>query len=247
MRAPESPAWKAKIKANFLELVAICKEYVRMHEQSKNMSPEQRAAFYGPEPDEKTKQAAYDKLSQLVADEGAEQAAAGDAFFAGSLSAAGNQPIKVGEYEVSLDLPGSTAEKRAANRYLLAMAEFLAQQRYGRPLHQIHSEDSVGVKDSSGMMMRIIEDGHKLRYGDVVTPPKGKMDHRIILDMGLGRGLEKLTNEELAEFFDEFCPTCEKEHDSDSMGRQRKAIEEQRKAALDWRPDDKNPTRKYQK
>jgi hypothetical protein len=97
------------------------------------------------------------------------------------------------------------------------------------------------------MIMRILEDGHKLQYGEPVAAPRGKTDHRIILDMGLGRGLENLTNEELAEFFDEFGPTCEKEHDSDSMGRQCNAIDEQRKAALTWQPEGINPTRKYQK
>lgn len=127
------------------------------------------------------------------------------------------------------------------------MSEFLAQQRHGRPLYQIHFEDSVGIKDSSEMMITIIEDGHKVRYGEPVTPPKGKMDHWIILDMGLGRGLEKLTNEELADFFDEFCPTCERHHDPDSMGRQRKSIQEQRTAALAWGPEGINPTKKYKK
>jgi hypothetical protein len=246
MRAHD-PLWKPKLKPNFLELAAIYKEYVRMHEQSKNMSPKERVAFYGPEPDERIKQAIRDKLSRLAADEGTEQAAAGDAFFAGSLSAIGNQPTKVGEYEVSISLPEGTPERHAGNRYLLGMAEFFAQQRFGRPLHQIHFEDSVGVQDSSEMMMRILEDGHKLRYGEPVAPPKGKIDHRIILDMGLGRGLENLTNEELAPFFDEFCPTCTKTHDVDSLGRQRNAIEQQRKDALDWRPEGINPTKKYSK
>jgi hypothetical protein len=248
MRAhDELPAWKEKIKPNFLELAEIYREYVQMHEKSKNMSEEERAEFYGPEPDDATITAIHEKLGRLVADEGEEQAAAGDAFFAGSLSAIGRQPIKVGNYGVSLDLPNTSQERFAANRYLLSMGEFIAQQRFGRPFYQLHFEDAAGVKDSSQKMMRILEDGHKLRYGELVPPPKGKIDHRIILDMGLGRGLENLTNEELASFFDEFCPTCDKNHDPDSMGRQRKAIDRQRRDALAWHPEQINPTRKYSK
>jgi hypothetical protein len=245
MRAHEPPGWKAKVSPKLLELAEIYREYVRLHEQSKNMTPPERAEFYGPEPDEETKKALHARLSDLVADESPEQAAAGDAFFAASLSAAGDQSIRVGDHEVSLKLPESGPEKHAANRHLLAMGEFIAQQRFGRPLYQLHFEDSKGIKDSSEMMMRVLEDGHKVRYGQPITPPKGKLDHRIILDMGLGRGLEALTNEELASFLDEFCPTCTKEHDSDSMGRQRNAINEQRKAALDWRPEEINPTKRY--
>jgi hypothetical protein len=249
MRAHEEPWWKAKLKPSFLELAAIYRECVRMHEESKDMSPEKRAAYYGPEPNEQTKRAIYDKLSHLVEDEGSEQAAAGDAFFACSLSAAaGNQPIKVGEHEVSINLPEASPEKHAANRFLLAMAEGLSQYRFGRPLYQIYFEDLAGVRDSAEKIMRIIEDGHKLRFGAVVAPPKVKMDHRILLALGLGRGLENLTNEELAEFFDEFCPTCTKPHNAEALAEQRKEVEQQRKAALSWRPEGIiNPTKKHEK
>jgi hypothetical protein len=218
---------------------------VQMREQSKHKTPGEREAFYnepfgGKEPDRQMYKAAYKELSKLVAREGKEQGAAGDAFYAASLSAAGRAAVKVGDHEVCCELPIS--ETLPGNRWLLGTVEFLAQQRFGRPLYQIHADDSTGDKSSSEMMLRILGDGHRLRYGKPIKLPKGKIDHRILLDMGLGRGLEKLTNEELAGFLDEFCPTCE-EHNADSVGRQRNRLLEQRQNALNWRPDF-NPTRK---
>src|SRR6516165_9263571 len=121
---------------------------------------------------------AQKEMSKLVAREGEEQGAAGDAFYAGSLSATARTAVKVGDHEVCCELPIS--EKLAASRYLLGMAEFLAQQRFGRPLYQIHAEDLAGHNDSSEMMLRILDDGHHLRYGEPIKPPKGKIDHRIL-------------------------------------------------------------------
>jgi hypothetical protein len=238
--------WKRKVRPSLLELAAVYKEYVSMYEQSKHMSPQERAKFYGKEPDEKTKKAMYDKLNQLASDEDQAQAAAGNAFYAASLSAAENQPVSLGDYEVSYKTPEGNPEN-PNNRFLLGMAEFISQQRFGRPLHQLIAEDAIGVRESSEQMQRIFQDCHHLRYGVEIQPPKGKMHHRVILDFGMGRGIENLTEEELASFFDDFCPICKKMHDPDSLGEQRKALKEQREAAISWRPEGINPTKKYTK
>jgi len=246
MSGDRSAKWAGKLQPELWKLAEIYKLMVQMHEKSKHMTPKEREAFYnepfgGKEPDRRMYKAAYKELSKLVAREGEEQGAAGDAFYAGSLSAAARTAVKVGDHEVCCELPIS--EKLAASRYLLGMAEFLAQQRFGRPLYQIHAEDLAGHEDSSEMMLRILDDGHRLRYGTPIKPPKGKIDHRILLDLGLGRGLEKLTNEELASFLNNFCPTCKDQHNADSVGRQRNSILEQRQNAIHWRPENLNPTR----
>jgi hypothetical protein len=247
MRTDRSAEWRGKVQPELLKLADIYKVLVQMHKQSKHMTPKERETFYnepfgGKEPDLGMYKAAYEELRKLVTREGEEQGAAGDAFYAASLSAAARTTVKVGDHEVCCELPVS--EKLAGNRWLLGMAEFLAQQRFGRPLYQIQFEDSAGHKDSSEMMLRILDDGHRLRYGELIKPPKGKIDHRILLDLGLGRGLEELTNEELASFLDNFCPTCEDHHNADSIGRQRKSILEQRQNAIHWSPENLNPTRK---
>jgi len=249
MRSEKSAGWAGKLQPELLKLAEIYKLMVQMRERSKHMEPKEREAFYnepfgGKEPGRRMYKAAHKELSKLVAREGEEQGAAGDAFYAASLAAAERVAVKVGDHEVSCKLSATTSEKLAANRYLLGMAEFLAQQRFGRPLYQIQAEDSAGHKESSEMMLRILDDGHCLRYGAPIKPPKGKIDHRILLDLGLGRGLEKLTNEELASFLDKFCPTCRVQHNADSIGRQRNCVLEQRQNALNWRLEDWNPTRK---
>jgi hypothetical protein len=96
------------------------------------------------------------------------------------------------------------------------------------------AEDRKGIKESSDQLQRIIQDGHKLRYGETIEPTKGKVDHRIILSFGLGLGLEELTCEELATFFDHYCPTCIKEHDPDALCRQRENYKLRQQVAINW-------------
>lgn len=59
-------------------------------------------------------------------------------------------------------------------------------------------------------------DPNRLRF-------KTDMDHFTLITGGLDLGLEKLTGEELADFFDEFCP-CGKEHTVESLTKLRARI-----------------------
>jgi len=83
-------------------------------------------------------------------------------------------------------------------------------------------------------VQRIMQDGHKLRYGEEIEATKGKIDHRIIFSFGLGLGLDNLTCEELASFFDNLCPTCSKERDPHSLCRQRANLKVQQQTAINW-------------
>lgn len=139
--------------------------------------------------------------------------------------------FKINDIDISYN---AIPNENPSNIWLLSMMEFFSEQRFGRPLYQLIAEDSKGIKESSDQLQRIIQDGHKLRYGESVEPTKGKIDHRIMFSFGLGLGLEELTGEELATFFDTFCPTCSKEHDPESLSRQRESLKLRQRAAIDW-------------
>ena len=234
MRSKEPSEWRMKVGESLLELAAIYKEYVKLQERLKRLPPSRWREVLGDDPDEGTKRHAAERLNQLVSPlHATEQETQRDAFYALSLSAIEKKPIEISGLQVFYDGPPID---NPARLWLLNMMEFLAEHRCGRPLYQLVAEDRAGVKDSSEKMQRIMQDAHKLRYGEPIKPTKGKVDHRVIFDFGMRRGLEKLTAEELAYFFDEFCPFCLDKHDPDALRRQRKAFEEQRRKALDWQP-----------
>jgi hypothetical protein len=237
-------SWQRKVSQNLLELAGIYKEYVHQSVRMNNMTPVEREEILGPEPDKKTKNRARDKMLQLVSEQDPDHAKASEPFYAASLSAAEGRPIPFKDYAVVYDaVPGEPP----GNRWLLGMMEFIAEQRYGRPLYQILEEDRAGVQESSKKILRIVQDASQLRYAEPVITPKGKIDHRVMFDFGLGRGLEELTAEELLGFFDEFCPFCERLHDPESLRRQRDSFLQQRKEANNWSPNKINPTKKSPK
>jgi hypothetical protein len=211
-------------------LAALYKEYVRLNVRATELPP----GVAGEEPDQETKKRAIERWNALVPQDvyGAE-AAGREAFNALSLSARTGETIEIGGVKVFYE---GTPNSNPATLWLLGMMEFLAEHRYGRPLYQLVGEDRAGVKESSEKLLRITADAHKLRYGGPVKAPKGNVDHRIIFDLGMGRGLEKFTAEELVEFFDEFCPFCPGRHDPDALRRQRVNFEKQKRAAVEWIP-----------
>jgi hypothetical protein len=233
----ESPSdWKRKLDPSLLELAEIYKAYVGEKERLKLSSMDRRREEQGEEPSEETKKWIVEKMNQLVPSNAQGEWEEGlNAFYALSISAKEGRPVKIGDFDVSYE---DVAARIPASIWLLEMMEFIAEQRYGRPLYQLVEEDRRHTKESSGKVLRIMQDAHKLRYGEGVQPPKGKMDHRIIFGFAIGRGLEKLTAEELAAFFDEFCPFCQGEHDPDALRRQRENFINQIQKALEWRPVD---------
>jgi hypothetical protein len=54
------------------------------------------------------------------------------------------------------------------------------------------------------------------------------------MELGLNLGLDSLTDEELADCFDEMCP-CGKDHDADALKKQRTRVRKQLQAASDER------------
>lgn len=104
----------------------------------------------------------------------------------------------------------------------LAMAAFLHWERHKIPLardvKRMEEKDGEAVR----RVLRTVGDYEAIRCDRKRPKPfKGKIDHSNIFGFGLGLGLEKLTAEELAVFFDRFCPSCRDAHNPDALRRQR--------------------------
>jgi len=104
----------------------------------------------------------------------------------------------------------------------IALAEFLHWER-----HKVaHSQDMERYNKQDGnaarRILRTMADYEGIRCDRKKPKPfKGKVDHSIIFGFGLGLGLENLSGEELAVFFDRFCPGCREAHNANALRRQR--------------------------
>jgi hypothetical protein len=79
-----------------------------------------------------------------------------------------------------------------------------------------------GDGEASRRFQRTFADYEAIRCDKQKPKPfKGKIDHSNMFQFGLGLGLENLTAEELAIFFDRFCPSCRDAHNKDALRRQR--------------------------
>jgi hypothetical protein len=228
-----SAQWRSKVKTPLIGFAELYKQLVSMFMKIKDMTSAQKADFFR---DCNPEDRGFDEALEALAHEAwkGELATTVDPFYVGTLSAMLGRSFKIGEIDISYN---AVPNENPSNIWLLSMMEFLSEQRFGRPLYQLIAEARKGIKESSessDQLQRIIQDGHKLRYGESVVPTKGKIDHRIIFSFGLGLGLEELTCEELATFFDGYCPTCSKEHDPESLCRQRDSLKLRQQMAIDW-------------
>jgi hypothetical protein len=104
----------------------------------------------------------------------------------------------------------------------IALAEFLHWERHKVP----HTKDIERLNHRDGnaarRVLRTMADYEGIRCDKKRPKPfKGKADHSSIFGFGLGLGLENLSGEELAIFFDRFCPSCREVHNADALRRQR--------------------------
>ncbi len=104
----------------------------------------------------------------------------------------------------------------------VALAAFLHWERHKIPLTVDVERMKKGDGKASRRFQRTFADFEAIRCEKKKPNPfKGKMDHSNMFQFGLKLGLENLTAEELAIFFDRFCPTCEDAHNANALRRQR--------------------------
>jgi hypothetical protein len=230
MRRDESAGWSGKVKPSLIGFAGIYKQIVCGSLEIAKLPPAQREQLLrSVDPTDRSVEEKLEILGENAWSE--EELTRVDPFYVLTFSALTGRSFRIGEIDIAYS---SIPNENPANAWLLMMMEFVSEQRFGRPLYQLVAEDRKGVKESSEKMQRIMQDGHKLRYGETIEATKGKIDHRIMFSFGLALGLDNLSCEELASFFDEFCPTCQKEHDPDSLCRQRDNLKQQQQTAIDW-------------
>jgi hypothetical protein len=119
----------------------------------------------------------------------------------------------------------------------IGLMEFDAQQRFHRPLYNIFCAHWEGDAESTSNYLKLEFNRERVRYGFGLPPFKGNIDHRILMQTGLGLGLEGLSATELENFYRDFCPCESEDHDADDLRKLRKRIlEEGRQARMSRAP-----------
>jgi len=114
---------------------------------------------------------------------------------------------------------------------LTGFSEWLSWRRFGQSLTTLVAEEKVGNFEAHNKVSRLRDDLWQLVYGrGPIEPFKGNSRHSEIMELGLNLGLAKLTDEELADCFDEFC-RCGKDHDPDALKKQRARVRKQLEVA----------------
>ena len=107
-------------------------------------------------------------------------------------------------------------EKEAAG-----LLKWLHFERHGEALDKTVMQANAGNLDALHKLQRTQEDAFRIQHGrGPLKKFQGDPYHRDLLQIGLCFGMEKLTSEELADCFEEYCP-CGKEHDADALKKQR--------------------------
>ena len=113
----------------------------------------------------------------------------------------------------------------------MGILEWLCWRRFGQPLTPLVAEEKTGNLQAHDKVSRPRNDLWHLVYGrGSIEPFKGNSRHSEIMELGLNLGLDGLTDEELADCFDEFC-RCGRDHDPDALKKQRARVHKQLEAA----------------
>jgi hypothetical protein len=106
------------------------------------------------------------------------------------------------------------------------IAELLHWERHKTPLVQDVQKMEARNGEAARRVLQTGLEYEALRCEQKRPKPfKGNLEHSNMFETLYGFGLERLTSEELAEFFDTYCP-CETEtHDPDSLRKHRARFE----------------------
>jgi hypothetical protein len=119
---------------------------------------------------------------------------------------------------------GLKSPKKAHEALRIGLIEFDAEQRFATTVTEIVSKHNYGDRKSSRNYVHLLDDSERVRYGEGLPRFRGNIDHRIVMQNGLGLGLERLSASKLAQFYDEFCPCLVDAHDADDLRKLRNRI-----------------------
>lgn len=127
--------------------------------------------------------------------------------------------------ETPLAYPWLQAARRGpltSKKELASALEWLHFERHGEALAATVAKADAGDINALHKLQRTQEDAFRVQHGKgPLKQFQGDAYHRDLFQIGLCFGMEKLTSEELADCFEEYCP-CEKIHDADALGKQRR-------------------------
>lgn len=101
------------------------------------------------------------------------------------------------------------------------IADWIHFERHKIPLKDDLLKRRRNEWSSTGRVLRTITDLERIRCGKRILPFKGNMEHGNMFENFWGFGLEKLSPDELADFFDWFCPCKCEGHDPDALKKHR--------------------------
>jgi hypothetical protein len=105
---------------------------------------------------------------------------------------------------------------------LQGVSEWLYFERHKIPLKHDVELMQKGDWEASRRAQRTIADIERLRCNaGPILPFQGNLEHSNIFETTLGLGLEKLTQEELADYFDKYCPCGIEAHDPNALIKHR--------------------------
>jgi hypothetical protein len=119
-------------------------------------------------------------------------------------------------------MTGLGQENQSADNEAYTFAEWLHWERHRESLQNATEADKQGNLSAWDRIARTAKEWRTIVFKKgTIKPFQGGIYHRDIFQFGLSfaSGMEKLTGEELAEFFDFYCP-CGKTHDARALQKQ---------------------------
>lgn len=112
------------------------------------------------------------------------------------------------------------------------ITEWLHFERHRIPMKRDMELMKAGDWDASQRVQRTIRDIEQIRCGKgPIRPFQGNLEHSNIFETMWGLGVEKLTQEELADFFDRYCP-CGEAHDPGALKKHRERFRKALEGAI---------------
>jgi hypothetical protein len=118
---------------------------------------------------------------------------------------------------------------------------WLAWNKYGKTLIELDEGDRAMDEVSSRQLASVMKDYQDWRYGKLDPHQlRSKFDynHLTVMRCGLDLGIETLTQEELADCFDEIC-TCGGTHDAENLRKLRTRVIEMMERLMQRSPPPK--------
>jgi hypothetical protein len=205
--------WREKLHPAFFELAQIWRDITKrveaVEEACRNVLRE-----LGPTP-------AHDSIAEAIYHRGQAINMLGQEFDAKLVEINACYPSLPSSPFAYPWLKVARAAPLGAEREAIGFMEWLHSERHGEPLENTLNDVNAGSLSALHKLQRTQEDLFRMEHEQgPLKEFQGNLCHRDLLELGFCFGMERLTSEELADCFEEYCP-CGKDHDADALKKQR--------------------------